>query len=90
MLKDTFLHHMKKAQAFRIGDYFIYYSPASIVNYDTDEEITFKNIDDLYENGMLGDKRLKEFWESEEDAFNNSLCLCVIDDSSLWFPIEEE
>lgn len=90
MLKDTFLHHMKKALAFRIGDYFIYYSPASIVNYDTDEEITFKNIDDLYENGMLGDKRLKEFWESEEDAFNNPLCLCVIDDSSLWFPIEEE
>lgn len=33
---------------------------------------------------------VKEFWESEEDAFNNPLCLCVIDDSSLWFPIEEE
>lgn len=39
---------------------------------------------------MLGDKKLKDFWESEEDAFHNPLCMCVNDDSSLWFPIEEE
>ena len=71
MLKETFLHHMKKAQAFRIGDYSIYYSPASIVNYDTDEEISFKNIDDLYENGMLGVDK------DEQEEILNTIHSCI-------------
>lgn len=90
MLKDTFLHHMKKNKAFSVGDYSIFYNPPTILNLETDEETKFKNIDELYENGMLGDMKLKEFWESEEDVFKNPLCLAVIDDTDLWFPREGE
>ncbi len=90
MLKDTFLHHMKEAKALRIGGYTLFYDPPSIVNYDIDMDVVFKNIEDLYENGMLGDRKLKDIWESEEDIFHSPLCMTVIDDSSLWFPIEEE
>ena len=60
MLKSTFLHKLKQDRVLRIDDYIISYKPAEIIRCDTDERYRFKNIDDLYENGMLGSENLKD------------------------------
>ncbi len=60
MLKSTFLHKLKQDRVLRIDDYIISYKPAEISRCDTEERYRFKNIDDLYENGMLGSESLKD------------------------------
>ena len=60
MLKSTFLHKLKQDRVLCIDDYSISYKPAEISSCDTEERYRFKNIDDLYENGMLGSERLKD------------------------------
>ena len=67
MLKDTFLHKMK-GRIIDIGDYTLYSKPCRIVNIDTGDEVKFKNMEDAYEHGMVGNVSLKEFVEKADDS----------------------
>lgn len=87
MLKSTFLHKLKQDRVLRIDDYSISYKPAEISRCDTEERYRFKNIDDLYENGMLGSERLKDkLTDADMTIFHKDYGeIITIDDSGIMF-----
>jgi len=86
MTKNTFLHEFKGA-AFNLGQYFVSSDTPLIINWDTGEEVVFKDIEDLYENAMIHDVPLKAIIEKAEvkDIFGISL-----DDSGIQILTPEE
>lgn len=87
MLKSTFLHKLKQDRVLRIDDYIISYKPAEISRCDTEELYRFKNIDDLFENGMLGSESLKDKLAGADMAiFHKDYGdIITIDDGSIMF-----
>ena len=87
MLKSTFLHKLKQDRVLCIDDYSISYKPAEISRCDTEERYRFKNIDDLYENGMLGSERLKDkLTDADMTIFHKDYGeIITIDDSGIMF-----
>ena len=87
MLKSTFLHKLKQDRFLRIDDYIISYKPAEISRCDTEERYRFKNIDDLYENGMLGSEKLKDkLTDADMTIFHKDYGeIITIDDSGIMF-----
>lgn len=87
MLKSTFLHKLKQDRVLRIDDYIISYKPAEIGRCDTEELYRFKNIDDLYENGMLGSESLKDKLDgSDMSIFHKDYGeIITIDDGGIMF-----
>lgn len=87
MLKSTFLHKLKQDRVLHIDDYIISYKPAEISRCDTEERYRFKNIDDLYENGMLGSERLKDKLSGADmTIFHKDYGeIITIDDSGIMF-----
>lgn len=87
MLKSTFLHKLKQDRVLHIDDYIISYKPAEISRCDTEERYRFKNIDDLYENGMLGSERLKDkLTGADMTIFHKDYGeIITIDDSGIMF-----
>ena len=87
MLKSTFLHKLKQDRVLHIDDYIISYKPAEISRCDTEERYRFKNIDDLYENGMLGSERLKDkLTDADMTIFHKDYGeIITIDDGGIMF-----
>lgn len=84
MLKDTFFHEMKKRKTLDVDNYMICFKPAYIYNYDTEEERVFKNFEEVYEKGKLGDTTLKEFVDKADvNIFHKIL---TNDDWDIKFP----
>ncbi len=80
MLKETFLHKME-GRIIDIGDYTLYSKPCRIVNIDTGDTVKFKNMEDAYEHGMVGNMSLKEFVEKAD----NSIFIATNDDWGIRF-----
>ena len=86
MRKDTFLHEFK-GSSFSIDQHWISSKPPKIINWETEEEIKFKDINDLYENAEINGRPLKSIVEESEigDLFGATL-----DDSDLQLLTPEE
>lgn len=88
MTKGTFLHEMK-GRVLNIGSFSLYDKPTILQNWDTNERTQFKNLEDAYENAMIGDRPLKDIVDEAkvtEDLFPGAF----LDDSDLIFCSEDE
>lgn len=59
MRKDTFLHEVKGGSV-TIGNWTLWHKPTRLVNDVTGERISFKNIDEAYEQAVIDGRPLKE------------------------------
>lgn len=90
MMKDTFFHEWK-GQSFRIGDWLLNSKLTIISNKKKKKKYVFKNMEDAYNNAVIGGKSLKTIVSdsSIDDLFKEEGNMCI-DDSGIQIMTPEE
>lgn len=79
MTKSTFLHEMKE-RGVAFGDWTLWAKPCVLINYDTGQEIKYKNVEEAYENAVVDGTPLKKI---VEESTMDELFGVTLDDSDI-------